>query len=207
MKKKLNSQEKFWKGKFGKDYIRRNKSKKLKKNTHVFFKKIFEKNKNIKISSLIELGANIGNNLESLSKIFKKTKMTAVEINKNACKELLKNNLKIDVINSSIASLNIKKTFDLVLVKGVLIHINPKQLSKVYLKIKNLSKRYILIAEYYNPAPTKLKYRGRQNKLFKRDFAGEMIKKYNLKLVDYGFAYHLDRYPQDDITWFLLKKF
>ena len=26
------------------------------------------------------------------------------------------------------------------------------------------------------------------------------------KLVDYGFVYHRDKYPLDDITWFLLQK-
>ena len=36
----------------------------------------------------------------------------------------------------------------------------------------------------------------------------EMIEKYEeLKLLDYGFAYHKDEnFPQDDISWFLLRK-
>ncbi len=53
-----------------------------------------------------------------------------------------------------------------------------------------------------------LDYRGLSNKLFKRDFAGEMLDKYpDLQLVDYGFVYHNDNsFPQDDINWFLLKK-
>jgi spore coat polysaccharide biosynthesis protein SpsF len=35
-----------------------------------------------------------------------------------------------------------------------------------------------------------------------------MINKYDdLTLVDYGFAYHKDPlFPQDDLTWFLMKK-
>ena len=70
MKIKLNEQEKFWSGKFGDNYINRNKSKKLKKNTDHFFLKIF-KDKKIKLSNIIELGANIGNNLESLEKFLK----------------------------------------------------------------------------------------------------------------------------------------
>jgi len=43
---------------------------------------------------------------------------------------------------------------------------------------------------------------------FKRDFAGEMLDRYrDLKLVDYGFAYHRDpAFSHDDITWFLLEK-
>jgi len=28
----------------------------------------------------------------------------------------------------------------------------------------------------------------------------------DLKLVDYGFVYHKDKYPVDNINWFLLKK-
>ena len=205
MKIKLNEQEKFWSGKFGDNYINRNKSKKLKKNTDHFFEKIF-KDKKIKLSNIIELGANIGNNLESLGKIFKNTRLFAVEINNKACEILKKKKPHINVVNSDIETLNIDTKFDLVLVKGVLIHINPKQLNKIYKKIHNLSKKYILIAEYYNPNPVKLTYRGKTNKLFKRDFAGEMIKKHKLKLLDYGFSYRFDKFPQDDITWFLLKK-
>ena len=205
MKLKLNEQEKFWLGQFGNRYINRNKSKRLKKNTDYFFEKIFKKKK-IKISSIIELGANIGNNLESLKKIYKNSDLTAVEINNKACDILKKKNLKINVINSDIANLKLNIKFDLVLIKGVLIHINPLQLNKIYKKIYSLSKKYILIAEYYNPKPVKLIYRNKKNKLFKRDFAGEMIKKYKLRLLDYGFSYRLDKFPQDDLSWFLLKK-
>lgn len=206
MRKKLNSQEKFWKGEFGLKYINRNISKKLKKNTDIFFNKIFDKNK-IKVQNLIELGSNVGNNLESLSKIFNNVEMTAVEINQNACEILKKKkDLNVNIINSDIASLNIKSHFDLVLIKTVLIHINPIQLNNIYKKIFNLTKKYILLVEYYNPKPVGVRYRGKKDKLFKRDFAGEMIKKYNLNLIDYGFVYHLDQNPQDDLTWFLLKK-
>ncbi len=71
-----------------------------------------------------------------------------------------------------------------------------------------LPSKYILLCEYYNPTPISLEYRGHSNKLFKRDFAGEMLEKYsNLELKDYGFSYSKDKnYPLDDITWFLMKK-
>ena len=65
-----------------------------------------------------------------------------------------------------------------------------------------------MVAEYYNPTPVSINYRGHTDKLFKRDFAGEIMDMYpNLKLVDYGFIYHRDdAFPQDDITWFLMEK-
>ena len=66
----------------------------------------------------------------------------------------------------------------------------------------------MLLCEYYNPSPATVTYRGHDNRLFKRDFCGEMHELYpDLALVDYGFAYHADPvFPQDDITWFLLEK-
>jgi spore coat polysaccharide biosynthesis protein SpsF len=94
------------------------------------------------------------------------------------------------------------------LIKGVLIHIAPDQLAAVYEKLYQVSRRYILIAEYYNPTPVSIPYRGHADRLFKRDFAGEMLDRYPaLELVDYGFVYHRDPlFPQDDMTWFLLQR-
>lgn len=89
-----------------------------------------------------------------------------------------------------------------------MIHINPDELPGVYDKLYSLSSKYVVFAEYYNPTPTEVTYRGNKGKLFKRDFAGEIMDRHpDLKLVDYGFGYHRDNnFPLDDITWFLLEK-
>ena len=94
------------------------------------------------------------------------------------------------------------------LIKGVLIHINPEALTEVYDKLFAACSRYLLVTEYYNPAPVAISYRGHSDRLFKRDFAGEIMDRHpQLQLVDYGFVYHRDpNFPQDDITWFLLVK-
>lgn len=203
-KKRLSEQEKFWKGKFGDTYISRNQNNSIINSNKKLFLKINKYIKNSK--SLIEFGSNIGLNLIALQKINKKLNLTGIDINKEATKILMKNS-KINVINDSILNIDLSLRYDITFIKGVLIHINPKDLNKVYEKLYTYSKKYIYIAEYYNPTPLKISYRGHKNKLFKRDFAGEILDKYkNLKLVDYGFAYHRDIYPQDDLTWFLLKK-
>ncbi len=201
----MNEQEKFWSGVFGDNYTNRLSQNKLLANNIVFFKKILKKK--YVINSFIELGANNGSNILAIKKIKKKLKkITAVEINLNACNQLRK--IKgLEVINKPISKLNLHKSYDMVLLKGVLIHINPMQLKKIYKKISELSSKYILIAEYYNPYPIKIDYRKHKNKLFKRDFAGEFIKKHNnFKIIDYGFVYKKDKFPQDDLTWFLIKK-
>jgi pseudaminic acid biosynthesis-associated methylase len=105
-------------------------------------------------------------------------------------------------------TLDTSQKFDLTFTKGVLIHINPDMLHKVYQNLYDLSDRYIMVCEYYNPAPVSIEYRGNKERLFKRDFAGELIQKFDLKLIDYGFNYQHDHYlTNDDSTWFLLSKF
>lgn len=95
-----------------------------------------------------------------------------------------------------------------VLIKGVLIHINPEYLDQVYNLLYQSTNKYICVCEYYNPKPVEVTYRGHDDKLFKRDFAGEILDKFtDLNLVDYGFVYHRDnQFPQDDTTWFLLER-
>ena len=111
-------------------------------------------------------------------------------------------------MNDSIIGFRPPRTWDLVLVKGVLIHINPDMLPDVYDSLVAACSRYLLVAEYYNPSPVAIPYRGHSDRLFKRDFAGEIMDLHpEMTLVDYGFSYRRDnKAPQDDITWFLLEK-
>jgi hypothetical protein len=110
--------------------------------------------------------------------------------------------------NTSILDFTPVRHWDLTLIKGVLIHINPEVLPQVYDKLVAACGRYLMVAEYYNPAPVAIHYRGHSDRLFKRDFAGEIMDRHpQFQLVDYGFAYRRDpNFPQDDITWFLLAK-
>jgi pseudaminic acid biosynthesis-associated methylase len=204
--KMYNEQQVFWSGEFGKKYILRNSLKNKVKNNLGIFSKIFNNKQPPK--DCLEFGANIGANLVALKSLYPNINAHGVEINNLAYRELAKILGKKNSYNQSIESFNIKKKYDLVFTKGVLIHINPKNLEKIYEKMFKLSKKYILIIEYYNPKPISVEYRGHKDKLFKRDFAGEIIKKYNsLKLLDYGFCYHGDlSFPHDDVTWFLLEK-
>lgn len=196
-------QEKFWAEEFGDEYSQRNTS--IIKSNINFFSKVFSRVDNV--NSVIEFGSNIGMNLHALNTI-SNLEISAIEINKTAVNELQKLDFLKKVYNESLLDINLDKKFDMTFIKGVLIHINPEYLDVVYEKLYNYSNRYILVAEYYNPTPVEIPYRGNEGKLFKRDFAGEILDKYDdLELVDYGFLYHRDNnFPQDDISWFLLEK-
>ena len=90
----------------------------------------------------------------------------------------------------------------------MLIHINPDHLSVAYDRLYTSSQRYILVCEYYSPVPVAISYRGHDDRLWKRDFAGEMMERFpELRLVASGFlTRHHQYWPQDDQNWFLLEK-
>lgn len=198
-------QEEFWSGQFGEDYINRNRSPEYLASNISLFSKILKSTHNL--DSMIEFGANVGMNLEAIKTLFPTIELSAIEINATSAKELERLGY-IEVFNSSILEFQAERRWDLSLIKGVLIHINPDWLGHAYDLLYRASKRYICICEYYNPTPVSIPYRGHRDKLFKRDFAGEMLDKFpDLSLVDYGFAYHRDNnFKQDDATWFLLEK-
>ena len=198
-------QELFWEGDFGDNYIERNLGEKLHASNLFFFSKIISNTTGIE--TVLEIGANIGMNLVAMSNLLPGAEMSGIEINKKAAK-ILEGIIDGQVYCQSFLDYEIDYQRDFVLSKGVLIHIDPSDLAKAYDCIYNASRLYICIAEYYNPSPVSIQYRGHTNKLFKRDFAGELMQRFpDLLLVDYGFVYHGDNnFVQDDITWFLLKK-
>ena len=192
----------FWAGDFGDEYIDRNNTEKLLESNWWLFCKALKKVDDI--GDMIELGANIGLNIAAIKRIYPYIKADAVEINEKAFQQLVK--VADTAYNCNLFDTRITRQYDLAFTKGVLIHIHPDDLKAAYQRLFDLSRRYILICEYYNPKPVEIEYRGEKGKLWKRDFAGEMMDAHPLRLVDYGFVYHRDKWPQDDITWFLMEK-
>ncbi len=199
-------QEEFWAGEFGTEYMARNRSDQLLASNLNYFSRALRRAG--RLESCIELGANIGMNLRALKLLHPDIRLQGVEINADAARELGVLIGQDNVFNRSIFDWQPGQPVDLSLIKGVLIHLNPDLLPQAYDRLYQASARFILIGEYYNPSPVTVPYRGHQDRLFKRDFAGEMLDRFtDLRLLDYGFAYHRDpAFPQDDITWFLIEK-
>lgn len=198
-------QEQFWASEFGDEYVDRNNNLKLLAGKINIFSKVLSKTKNVK--SIIEFGSNIGLNLKAIKQLLPDCELSAIEINKKAVEILKEQDVKI--YNQSILDFKVDYKRDLSYILGVLIHINPDELQNVYQKLYDASSKYILISEYYNPTPVSVPYRGHKDRLFKRDFAGEMLDKFSdLELIDYGFAYHRDCSfgAYGDENWFLLGK-
>jgi pseudaminic acid biosynthesis-associated methylase len=201
-------QEEFWAGSFGTEYIARNQGPNAVASNVALFSQALNKTRIPK--TCIEFGANIGLNLDALKLLYPGQEQYAVEINGEAASALRRKLPPGNVFETSILEFAVPEgiRYDLVLVKGVLIHINPAFLERVYATLHQATGRYLLVCEYYNPAPVIVTYRGHTERLFKRDFAGEIMdRNQSLELLDYGFAYHRDRsFPQDDINWFLMER-
>lgn len=197
-------QEEFWAGDFGNSYIDRNNSEQILYSKVAMWAKIL-KSAN-KVNSIRELGCNIGLNLVALKRLYPHLSLFGYEINEEAVRQANEFNVA-KITKGSILEKIEDEAVDLTFTTGVLIHINPNYLSNVYENLVYGSNRYVLVSEYYNPLPTQVNYRGHSDRLFKRDFAGDLIDNYGLKLIDYGFIYKRDNWvPQDDSNWFLLEK-
>ena len=163
-------QEQFWAGAFGNDYTDRNLEARWTASNVALFAKILSRTSGI--TSVLELGANRGLNLLALKQLMPEISFSGVEINSKAAAELKRHDF-ITVHHCSLLDFSPPSQSSLVLIKGVLIHLNPDVLDQVYDLLVKASSRYICIAEYYSPSPVTMTYRGHEDRLFKRDFAGE----------------------------------
>jgi pseudaminic acid biosynthesis-associated methylase len=199
------SQEELWAGEFGNDYIARNRDGSLLDSNRALFEKILSHTRGV--TSAVEFGANIGNNLRALRDLRPAIELHAIEINATAAAEIRTwGGASVEV--ASLLDYAPPRQWDLSFTKGVLIHLPPEALPRIYDKLVAASSRYVMVCEYYNPSPVEVTYRGQEHALFKRDFAGEILDAHpELRLVDYGFTYHRDPlHPLDDSTWFLMEK-
>jgi pseudaminic acid biosynthesis-associated methylase len=202
-------QEAFWSGDFGDSYTDRNDGDAIARSNLLFWGGILKRTG--VISSCFEIGCNRGLNLDAIKTLLPACQTAGLEINSHAAKECAGKGHYVfegSILAPPPAATGSSGMADLSIASGVLIHINPDNLNAAYELLYALSKRFILISEYFNPVPVAISYRGHENRLFKRDFASELWAQYSsLRLVDYGFVWSKDPVaPKDDITWFLFEK-
>ena len=203
----MTEQEDFWAGEFGTEYISRNDLTPTNISGATMRWSQILRHLHVPPTSALELGANVGLNMHALKRLLPEIDLEAVEINPNAAK-VLREWGKTVVHEASLLDFTPTRQYELTFTSTVLIHINPEFLSQAYKRLYEASSRYICIAEYHNPTPVEVTYRGHTARLFKRNFAGELLDTYpDLRLREYGFFYSRDRLLySDDINWFLLEK-
>ncbi len=201
-------QEAFWHGDFGDSYTDRNDGDDIVRSNLLFWGGLLKRTG--PIHSCFEIGCNRGINLDAIKTLLPGCKTSGLEINSYAAKECSRKGHH--VVEGSILlappETQLAGIADMSFASGVLIHIEPNSLDAAYDLLYSTAKKFIMISEYFNPSPVAISYRGHEDRLFKRDFAGELWAKYpTLRLVDYGFVWSKDPVaPKDDTTWFLFQK-
>lgn len=199
-------QEAFWAGSFGAEYRERSQVNERQLATSALIWGDALRAMQYTPKSGLELGCNIGRNLQALHFLAPSMELDGVEINEDSAQAARSLQLG-NVYAKSILDFTPTRQYEMVFTRGVLIHLNPEVLPQVYATMYAASSRYICLLEYYNPSPVTVPYRNNQERLFKRDFAGELMDMYpDLKLLWYKFYYHRDVFGIDDGTFFVLEK-
>lgn len=198
-----------WRGSFGDAYTDRNRATPEQIDlVATAYAPILEHVPEPKLSSILEVGANIGINLRALSKLTA-AEIFAVEPNDRARKRLVDDAVlpKENIFDATAAKLPFgDASIDLVFTSGVLIHIPPEGLDTAYAEIFRVSSRYILSLEYFSPTPEAKTYRGEDDLLYKRDYGGLWLDNYpTLTLLGDGFLWKRTT-GLDNLNWWLFQK-
>lgn len=205
-----NNQLKNWAGEFGDEYIKRNDFADWK--IELGSKAFDEILNGVDIKSILEVGSNIGLNLSFINKATKgKIKNYAIEPNKKAYEMLISNSEKINLEkawNCDASKIPLEdSSIDLVFTAGVLIHISPKNLGAAMDEIVRVADKYVLCIEYFSHNPESIKYHGKDNLLFKRDFGAYYLDRFpDMKCIKYGFLWQREYKIFDNLNWWLFKK-
>jgi len=134
--------------------------------------------------SFLEVGANVGVQLQLLHDMGF-SKLQGIDVNRRAVDEAKKLHPKVEVREASGFAIPFAdSSFDVAYTSGVLIHISPTDIAGILNEMHRVTKRYIWGFEYYAPEYTEVTYRGRQNLLWKTDFAGLFLEQFpGLRLI------------------------
>jgi len=201
-----NEQERFWLQTYADRYIERNNSFDFELGLKAWRRMLAEAGP---IGSVLECGCNIGRNIAFLEELLPQAKKSIIELADKPF-QTVTSRFELDrAFNGSILNSNFEPTsFDLVFTSGVLIHIHPDEVVANMRKMFDYSRRYILIAEYFNRTPVMIEYQGQRDRLFKSDFGKTFVTNFAVNVVDYGFlwGHQFDSAGFDDITWWLFEK-
>jgi spore coat polysaccharide biosynthesis protein SpsF len=197
-------QEAFWAGDYSRDFLERCSGDDRVDFMIGFLGKMLRSAHGIR--SAVELGCGIGLNLRALKAIDPDIELGGYDIYEPAIAKARALGIADVHVQSIIEPINAGRTYDLAFTKGTLIYVHPDRIADAYRNLCALSNRYVLVCEFYNPTVVTANYRGYDNQMFKRDFPGELIEGFGLRLVDYSFEYSRIHPYYADFTWFLLEK-
>jgi pseudaminic acid biosynthesis-associated methylase len=192
--------EALWGGDFGDDYVERNTSF---DHRAPFWQQRVEQ---IDCRRVLEVGCNVGGNLQWLAEHLPPTQVYGVDVNEKALGVLVRRVPGVNGVWSPARDLPFRDGwFDLVFTMGVLIHQPEATLPLVMAEMVRTSRRWVMCGEYHSEQTVEVPYRGEEGALFKRDYGRLFLELFpTLRLHDEGFLGRDDGW--DDVTWWLFEK-
>jgi pseudaminic acid biosynthesis-associated methylase len=192
--------EDLWSGDFGNEYVDRNTDFSHRRS---FWSSVLRARH---IARVLEVGCNIGGNLEWIAGDTSDRLVVGVDVNARALRDLRGRVPAARATEAPARSLPFRdRAFDLVFTMGVLIHQPEDTLAQVMAEMVRCSRRWVLCGEYFAPETIEVAYRGQAGALFKRDYGGLFCDGYpDLTVADRGFLSRSDGW--DDVTWWLLER-
>lgn len=207
-------QEEFWAKEFGEEYTERNlySTPELLDNFYKGFLGVTRSGMNkefldsIEINNMLEVGCNIGNQLNMLQSQGYKN-LYGIDIQSNAVEKAKQLTKGINIVEGSIFDIPFKDNyFDVVYTAGVLIHISPNDIEKAMREIYRTSKKYIWGYEYFSEDYKAIDYRGNNDRLWKGNFSKMFMELYpDLALIKEK-KYPYVEGDNEDVMYLLKKK-
>jgi spore coat polysaccharide biosynthesis protein SpsF len=197
-----------WAGEFGDAYTARNaSSESAVRNKAKAFGQLLARMDAAPPRSILEIGCNMGTNLRALSRLTD-AELYGLEPNASARERLIADGVvpREAVLAGSGDKVPFAGQVDLVFTSGVLIHVPPETFPATLDEMARLSRRWILMMEYFAPRDEALSYHGHEDLLFRRDYGHHLMSRHpGLEVVDYGFFWR-HASGLDDLTWWLFRK-
>lgn len=205
----MNDTAGFWKGEFGDQYSSRHPATDHEIRARVaLWAEILSHIAPEKPRTILEIGANVGNNLRAL-RCLSGAKFFALEPNEAARKVLEADGIVSEWdtrAGMATATGFMDDTAELVFTSGVLIHIPPTDLIASCREIYRCSSRWIVAIEYFSVEPREIPYRGHAGKLWSRDYGGFWLDHFtDLKPIACGFAWNRLT-GLDNLTYWIFSK-
>ncbi len=193
--------EDLWAGDFGDSYVDRNLDAYAAREG--FWRDRYEQ---LGLTSVLEIGCNVGGNLQWLAGLIEPGRVFGVDVNRKAISALHQRVPDANAIWSPGRDLPFRERwFDLVFTMGVLIHQPEASLPLVMSEMVRCSGRYVLCGEYFAEQTEEVAYHGQSGALFRRDYGRLFREQFpELTEIDRGFLGRDEGW--DDITWWVFER-
>src|SRR3989344_3317416 len=158
--------EDLWAGDFGNAYNQRNSNPSERRQDfwHALLKEF-------PVSNLLEIGCNVGGNLQWMHPALPWNRVYGIDINLDALATIHERHPALNAIHASAQNLPFRDAFfDLVFTAGVLIHQPEESLPKVMSEMVRCSKKYVLSMEYFAKETEEVPYHEQHGALFRRNY-------------------------------------